>query len=106
MHWVSRILPEENSTRVWPLPLHGCIDEPIPSLAEFAQNSKVSAPITNKRVMSAFQSCPQDMRIGVDTRRRVLRRASELYMCVEFVGAMESLDHKQKMPKVKQIEGI
>jgi hypothetical protein len=38
MHWVSRILLKENGTKVWLLPLYGCVDESIPSLADFAQN--------------------------------------------------------------------
>jgi hypothetical protein len=69
------------------------------------RTSKVSAPITNKRVMSTFQS-------WFKTSELALKHAvgscggHQNYMCVEFGGAMESMDHEQKISRVKQVEGV
>jgi hypothetical protein len=82
----------------WLLPLHGCIDEPVPGLADFTQNFQ-GLSTHNKWVTSTSQNWLKTSGWALTHAVRFLRRASEL--CVR-----ESLDHEQKMSRVKQVEGI
>ena len=92
MHWVC-ILLEENSTRVWP------------SLADMAQNFQGLSTTTNKRVMSTFQNWFKTSELEL---KHTIGPCGghQNYMCVEFGGAMESMNHEQKMSRVKQVEGV